>query len=209
MNWIAGLLAGYLLGSLPTGFLAGKVLKGIDIRQRGSGNTGATNVYRVLGPAPGVVVLLIDIGKGLVPVLLVGRWLGMGSVQIVAGLGAVLGHMFTPFLRFKGGKGVATGAGVFLALAPIACLVGLCVWGALVLTTRYVSVGSVGAALVAPLVLVWQRTVLHHPIPTEVVAFGSLAGLLIVIRHIPNLRRLAAGTENRLGRKKTPPKDGA
>jgi glycerol-3-phosphate acyltransferase PlsY len=154
-----------------------------------------------MGRTAGTVVLLIDVAKGVVPVYLAGWWLGSGGAQVLAGIGAIAGHVFTPFLGFRGGKGVATGAGVFLALAPLAFLTGFCVWGLLVLLTRYVSVGSIGAAVATPLFLLWQRTFLQPELSPAVVSFGFLAGLLIVLRHIPNLRRLAGGTENRIGRK--------
>lgn len=186
--WI---LAAYVLGATPTSYLAGKLRRGggIDLREHGSKNLGATNVYRTLGWKYALPVALFDIAKGAVPVLLAPppAW-----VPIAAGVAAVLGHMFSPFVRFKGGKGVATAAGMFLALAPLALLLALAVWGLCLWLTGYVSLSSIIAAASLPL-WVWLTT--RHS--TYVFwASVALAGL-IAFAHRRNIARLIAGTENR------------
>jgi len=193
----------YLLGSIPFGFLVAKA-KGIDIRTAGSGNIGATNALRVLGKPAGIFVLLMDVLKGFAAV-----WLGTllaekfnvraegETLRIFAGIGAVLGHNYTCWLRFKGGKGIATTAGVYLALAPWALLAALAVFILAILITRYVSVGSMLAAL-ALVVTVWVMTPANLLLGLVTTALGALA----IYKHQSNLQRLRAGTENRLGKKK-------
>lgn len=203
-------LAGFVLGSIPFGYWAGR-LKGIDIRQHGSGNIGATNVIRVLGKAIGIPVFILDILKGLLPTLLP-RWLvdqaepGFGWVSattVAAGLAAVLGHMFTPWLRFKGGKGVATAAGVLAGIAPLAMLAGLVAWLALFFTTRFVSLASMVAAVTVPVAMSVLMARQHRWDPVLLV-FGILVAVLVIVRHRSNIRRLLAGTENRAGRRTLP-----
>jgi glycerol-3-phosphate acyltransferase PlsY len=197
-------LAAYLLGSIPFGFLAAKA-KGIDIRSVGSGNIGATNAMRVLGKPAGIGVLLLDALKGYAAV----AWLAMvalkscnatnadtETLRIIAGIGAVLGHNYTCWLRFKGGKGIATTAGVYLALAPWAVLIALGVFVLAVLLTKYVSVGSISAAVALP-VTVWIMTPHNLFLGIVTTALGALA----IYKHKSNLQRLMAGTENRFGRK--------
>ncbi|MBI4701697.1 MAG: glycerol-3-phosphate 1-O-acyltransferase PlsY [Deltaproteobacteria bacterium] len=191
----AVVLGGYLCGSVPYGLLVAR-LRGVDIRQRGSGNSGATNVARSLGKKLGALVLALDAAKGALPVLLV-LWLGLDRsvhpfVVTLAGLGAVLGHCYPPWLRFRGGKGVATALGVFavvdaeLALGCVAVFVVL--WVAL----RLASVGSMAAALLLPL-LQWAAARPNHEL-----ALGIGAAALIMVRHRDNLRRLRAGKEHRV-----------
>jgi glycerol-3-phosphate acyltransferase PlsY len=184
--WI---LAAYLLGATPTSYIAGKLGRGIDLRQHGSKNLGATNVYRTLGWKYAIPVALFDIAKGAVPVLLAPppAWL-----PIAAGGAAVLGHMFSPFVSFRGGKGVATAAGMFLALAPLPVLFAMIVWGVCVWLTGYVSLSSIIAVASVP---VWLRIVG----PDSSYVFWASIGLvvLIVFAHRRNIARLIAGTESR------------
>lgn len=195
----------YLIGSIPTGFLVAKA-KGIDIRSVGSGNIGATNAMRVLGKPAGIFVLLMDALKGyaactwFVALVFNGFKVApeqVATLQIIAGIGAVLGHNYTCWLKFKGGKGIATTAGVYLALAPWAVLVALAVFILAVLFTKYVSVGSIAAA-VALSVTVWVMT--PHNLLLGIVT--TALGVLAIYKHKGNLQRLRAGTENRLGQKK-------
>lgn len=195
MNALLWLVAAYLLGATPTSYLAGRLSRGIDLREHGSRNLGATNVYRVLGWGFAIPVALIDIAKGAVPVLLFGRWGGaQGPAWLPAALGvaAVLGHVFSPFVGFKGGKGVATAGGMFLALAPVAVMIAFPVWAAALWATGYVSVASLLAAGSFP---IWVRLTSPDAAP----AFWAAVGLavLIFISHRANIARLVAGTENR------------
>lgn len=186
-------VASYLLGATPTAYLAGRLARGIDLRQHGSKNLGATNVYRVLGWRWAIPVALIDIAKGAIPVALFGRWAAGGPwLAVGLGIAAVLGHVFSPYMRFKGGKGVATALGVFLALAPVAVLIAVPVWGGSLWLTGYVSLSSLVAAASFP---VWVKLTA----PGAVSAFwASIAlALLIVVSHRANVQRLFAGTENR------------
>ncbi|HXJ29140.1 MAG TPA: glycerol-3-phosphate 1-O-acyltransferase PlsY [Gemmatimonadales bacterium] len=186
-------VASYLLGATPTAYLAGRLARGIDLREHGSKNLGATNVYRVLGWRWAIPVALIDIAKGAIPVALFGRWAAGGPwLAVGLGIAAVLGHVFSPFVRFKGGKGVATALGVFLALAPVAVLIALPVWGGSLWLTGYVSLSSLVAAASFP---VWVKLTA----PGAVSAFWASIALavLIVYSHRANVQRLLAGTENR------------
>jgi acyl phosphate:glycerol-3-phosphate acyltransferase len=186
-------VASYLLGATPTAYLAGRLARGIDLREQGSKNLGATNVYRVLGWRWAIPVALIDIAKGAIPVALFGRWAAGGPwLAVGLGIAAVLGHVFSPFMRFKGGKGVATALGVFLALAPVAVLIAVPVWGGSLWLTGYVSLASLVAAASFP---VWVKLTA----PGAVSAFWASVALavLIVYSHRANVQRLLAGTENR------------
>jgi glycerol-3-phosphate acyltransferase PlsY len=197
-------VAAYLLGSIPTGYLVAKA-KGVDIRSVGSGNIGATNAMRVLGKPAGIFVLLVDALKGYAAV----AWLTLAVLKIfnvsgaddeilriTAGIGAVLGHNYTCWLKFKGGKGIATTAGVYLALALGAVLVALVVFIMAVLLTKYVSVGSITAAIALP-ATVWIMTPNNLLLGIVTTALGVLA----IYKHKSNIQRLMAGTENRLGKK--------
>jgi len=191
------LVLSYLIGSIPTSFLVGRLVKGIDLRQHGSKNLGATNLYRVLGWRYAVPVGLFDIAKGYVPVAVVGPAVAPGVlIPLLCGVAAVLGHMFSPFIAFKGGKGVATGAGVVLAMAPLAFLGAFGIWLVLVLSTGYVSLGSVLAAASLPLLTVW-----FYPGRPAVLWITVALGALVVWMHRSNIGRLLKGTESRFGRK--------
>lgn len=195
-------LVAYLLGSIPTGFLVAKA-RGVDIRTVGSGNIGATNVFRILGTPAGVFVLLADAAKGWVAVFVVARlvagWFYPEAGQtarewfaLVAGVGAILGHIYTCWLYFKGGKGIATSAGVLVALVPVPLLVILAVWIGVFAFSRYVSLASIAAAFTLPFA-VW----LFAGSKTMIVVTAALAALAIY-KHKANIKRLLAGTENRI-----------
>jgi glycerol-3-phosphate acyltransferase PlsY len=194
-------VAAYLLGSIPTGFLVAKA-KGIDIRSVGSGNIGATNAMRVLGKPAGIFVLLADFAKGFLavaflPILIYKIYPTLAVYQsVVAGIFAVLGHNYTCWLKFKGGKGIATTAGVYLALAPWAVLIALVVFILAVVLTKYVSVGSIAAAIALP-AAVWIMSPQNLFLGIVTTALGALA----IYKHKSNIQRLMAGTENRLGKK--------
>ena len=185
--------AGFLLGAIPFSWILARSFGGLDIRTVGSGNVGATNVARSLGARLGALALLLDAAKGAGAVLLA-QWLAPGSqAAAVAGGLSVLGHVFSPFLRFRGGKGVATGAGAMAILAPWALLLSMAVFGAAVGWSRMVSLGSILAAALLP-VFAW---ITGSPRATILLALGL--AVLVVARHRENLRRLASGTERRLG----------
>jgi acyl phosphate:glycerol-3-phosphate acyltransferase len=193
--WVA---ASYLLGATPTAYLAGRLARGIDLREHGSRNLGATNVYRVLGWGWAIPVALVDVAKGAIPVALFGRWAGGGPwVPVGLGVAAVLGHVFSPYMRLKGGKGVATALGVFLALAPLAVLIALPVWALTLWLSGFVSLSSLVAAGSFP---VWVR--LTRPDALEPFWASVALALLIVVSHRGNVRRLWAGTENRFHTRK-------
>lgn len=186
------LLGAYLVGATPTSYLAGRLGRGIDLREHGSRNLGATNVYRVLGWKYAIPVALVDIAKGMVPALLAP---GPAWLPVAAGGAAVLGHMFSPYVRFRGGKGVATAAGMFLALAPLALLLALPVWAISLWLTGYVSLSSILAAVSVP---AWIR--LTAPDATYVFGASIMLALLIVFAHRRNIGRLVQGTEHRFRR---------
>lgn len=198
---LVALCFAYLMGSIPTGLLVVRLTKGLDVRQHGSGNVGATNVTRIAGKLPGLFVLLVDLLKGWVPAaVLAGRAAALGAgpseptLRIFLGAAAVAGHIWNPFLQFKGGKGVATALGLLLALDPRVALGCLVVWVAAVFLTRYVSVGSVASAFCAPFLV----TLLGGPTSWTM---GSVAvALAVIARHRPNILRLLHGEENRVGK---------
>lgn len=184
-----GILLGFLCGSLMPGYWIGKLVFGKDIREEGSGNIGATNAFRVLGPAMGGVVLCFDILKGSLAVWVSGLVHGMPALS---GLAAVLGHTFSPFVKFRGGKGVATGLGVFLALAPKPSLAALSMFILVFILSRRVSAASCLAALTLGITL----PILSKDFP--VIAVGEASILLVLIRHRENVRRLFRGEEKSL-----------
>ena len=199
MAWLL-IPCAYLLGAIPFGYLIVKERTGIDVRSVGSGNVGATNVLRVAGKLPAVAVLMMDMAKGCFPVL-VGRVLG-ASPEILAAIAfaAVLGHVFPAFLGFRGGKGVATALGAFIALAPIATLTSAAVFILLVVWKRYVSLGSVIAVGTFPLwAYIYGRlgwmTMAWFPVGIA----GVATAVVVWAKHRPNLNRIRAGTESRIG----------
>lgn len=198
MSLPLALLASYLLGAIPTSHLAGRYLAGVDLRQLGSRNLGATNVYRVLGWRYAVPVGLFDIGKGALPVLVLPpRVADAPWIPLVIGAAAIVGHVFSVFMKFRGGKGVATAAGVVLALAPLAVLLCALLWGSVVYATGYVSLASLAGAVAFP-VTAWFTT----GADPWIVGAGAALALFILFNHRSNIRRLVAGTENRFGRRR-------
>jgi len=196
------LSASYLLGALPTSYLAGRLVRGIDLREHGSRNLGATNVYRIMGWTVAIPVALVDVLKGAVPVLLFGpRMPGLAWFPTLCGVAAMIGHTLSPFVAFKGGKGVATAAGMFLALAPGAVGIAAALWGLLVWLTGYVSVGSIAAAAVFPI-----GDYFLYPARRTVPDLGldAAIALFIVWKHRGNIDRLMAGQENRFGTRGAP-----
>ena len=189
MLYLLTFLIGYLVGSIPNGLYIGRWLQGIDLREHGSKNIGATNAYRTLGPKPALLVFTADLLKGLIGVyagqLIVGGALG----GIVGGIAAICGHNWSMFLGFKGGRGVATGLGVIALLSPHVTLIVFTVWLIIVLLTKYVSLGSIVAAACVP-VLMW-----YYGEPMEVLFFGVAAAVFVIVRHRPNIERLLKGEE--------------
>jgi len=192
------LLASYFVGAIPTSYLLSRLFAGIDLRQHGSGNLGATNLYRVLGWKYAIPAAVVDIAKGAIPVL---AFAPQGSdsqlFALACGVAAILGHVFSVFVGFKGGKGVATAAGVMLGLAPLALAVSAGVWALLVRLTGYVSVGSIVAAAVLPLAVYLLE---DSTSPALLWIAAAIAGGVIFL-HRRNVQRLLKGTENRFGRR--------
>lgn len=192
------LLFAYLLGSVPIGWIVGRVFYHKDIRKGGSGNIGATNALRMFGTTTGVLVLLMDMGKGLLAVLLAKTWLLPGSPFIsLCALAVIFGHVFPLYLGFKGGKGVATAGGAFLALAPLSVLVAICVFIIIVAISRYVSLGSVLGALAFLGHALWQIS-LRGTSDYALLALITIVVLMIIFKHRANLQRLLNGTENKI-----------
>jgi len=194
-----GFAAAYVIGSIPTAYIFGRVFKGIDIREYGSGNVGATNVFRVIGQVPGIIVLIIDIIKGLIcATYLASGFLYLAPVtrpelyRILVGLSAIAGHNWTLFLKFKGGKGVAASAGVVIGLIPKIFWLGFLVWLITFFITGFVSLASIIAAISVPIFT------LAFGEPAEIVVFMCLLCLIIVYKHKSNIRRLARGEEKRI-----------
>jgi acyl phosphate:glycerol-3-phosphate acyltransferase len=197
MHLILWLTGAYLIGAVPAGYIVVRMAKGIDIREHGSGNPGATNVFRVIGPFAGILTYVIDFLKGYLPVYLALRFApgDPESIAAAAGLCAIAGHIWTVFLRFRGGKGVATASGVFLALLPLPTLFAIGTFAAVLLITRYVSLGSIIAALMLPAASLIRKE------PAALTLFAAGAALLIIARHRSNIGKLIAGTEHRFGAK--------
>ncbi len=194
--WIP--LVAYLLGSIPFGFVIVKIREGRDIRSAGSGNIGAANVARVVGLTAGAMTLLFDAAKGYLAVWIAARFTEENITgMVVAGLAAIVGHLFPVWLGFRGGRGVATGAGVFLAICWSAVLAALVLWIVVVSFWRYVSLGSIAAAASLPLLTYLLYAPRHAP-PLTVSLGATLAAVMIILKHRPNIERLIAGTENRL-----------
>ncbi len=208
---VIAVLAGYLIGAIPVGVIIGKLVKGIDIRQYGSGNTGFTNVLRTIGKKAGAVTLVADIAKGAIPAILGGIIIGdntaeMGGLtfddqggQVVAAMAAVIGHNWSVYLKFGGGKGVDTSLGGLLAMSPIAGGICFAVGVATMAKSRYVSLGSMvggccGIITLAPMVMTDFA-------PIEYLVYSVLAAVLIIIRHRDNINNLRAGTERKIGQK--------
>lgn len=192
------LILSYLCGSIPFGYIIAKTFKKTDIRKQGSGNTGATNVYRTISKPLGILTLFLDLLKGFVPVYLVSLtnpstyW-----IVILVALATILGHIFTVFLNFKGGKGVATACGAFLAMNPLAVLICFVSFVIVLVIFKYVSLASIVAAILLPISLYLLNSL------SELVIFSCIISLLVIIRHISNIKRLLNGTENKIFGTKT------
>ena len=213
MSWLLPLL-GFLLGSIPFGLLMGKI-KGIDIRQHGSGNIGGTNVFRILGKQSGITCLLLDFTKGLVPVLIARNMVEpmmaeqqftAQSIEVLTALASIMGHNYSPWIGFKGGKGIATTAGAITALMPFGLVLLILVWAIFTFTTKYVSVGSIAAAASLP-ILVITGSAYHGKLANgtwnkPLFIFSLIAAILAIWKHRANIARLKAGTENHIGQKK-------
>jgi glycerol-3-phosphate acyltransferase PlsY len=192
------LIASYLLGAIPTSHIVSRSFANIDLRQHGSGNLGATNLYRVLGWKYAVPVALFDIAKGVIPVVWFAPQVSRSELYALAcGVVAILGHVFSVFVHFKGGKGVATAAGVMLGMTPLALAAAAVVWGLVLLSTGYVSLASMAAAAVLP----FGVYVLEQPISPELFWVVVLVAVGVIVLHRRNIQRLLKGTESRFGRR--------
>ena len=192
MEWVLLVLAAYLIGSIPFGLIFGKAIWKKDLRQFGSHNIGATNAWRVLGKKAGLFIFIMDFIKGQLGVLLGAYLFALPGAMVVGGLFAILGHMFPIFLGFRGGKGVATSLGVLAALMPKITAIVFIVWLVIVLITRYVSLGSVVAAVLTPiLAAVFKEPIIYF-------LFTLVAAVFIIFRHRENIKRLKAGNENKV-----------
>ena len=188
MEIVLVLLGSYLIGAIPFSYLIARLWKGVDIRKLGSGNVGSTNVWRNVGPAAGLLAYGCDCGKGVLAVLLAGL-LGDPKLMVLAACGVLVGHSWSVFLGFKGGKMVATGSGVILAMAPIVALGTAPIWLLALFLSKYVSVASIVAAVVVPVGMY-----IFSPEPLFL-AFSIVLALATIVKHIPNIKRLSQGTE--------------
>jgi glycerol-3-phosphate acyltransferase PlsY len=196
------LLASYFVGAIPTSYLLSRLFAGIDLRRHGSGNLGATNLYRVLGWKYAIPAAAVDVAKGAIPVLVFASQLSDSQLFALAcGVAAILGHVFSVFVGFKGGKGVATAAGVMLGLAPLALAVSAIIWAVLVRLTGYVSVASIAAAAVLPLAVY----LLEDATSPVLLWIATAIAAGVILLHRRNIQRLLKGTENRFGRRATSP----
>lgn len=188
------MLVAYLLGSIPFGLIVGKIVTGTDIRDQGSGNTGATNAYRLMGLGFGLLVALLDIGKGVAAVKITQMVLGQSSELLIllAGVMAIVGHNLSIFLKFDGGRGVATSVGVLGSLAPIEVLIVGAIWFTIILLTRYVSLASITGAVILPILMfVFGK-------PNFIIIFGVLISAFVIYSHKDNIKRLLNGNENKI-----------
>ena len=205
---IIALAIGYILGSIPSGVWLGKTFKGIDIRKHGSGSIGATNVFRVLGAKLAIVVLILDIAKGFFACYLASHLdlgdtvLISGQLAVIAGLAAILGHLFPIFAQFRGGKGVATLAGMFLFLTPLEIGFSLVVFILTLIITRYVSLGSMMGTIFLSSSILIERYYLGYPHGDEISGLAVLLVILVLFTHRANIRRLVFGTENKFNAKR-------
>ena len=200
-----------LLGSLPFSIMISRLWRGIDIRDHGSKNAGFTNVYRVVGPLPAVIVLLLDVGKGMAAVILATQIalgpipLSLIDLKLAAGFFVILGHVFPLFAKFRGGKGIAAGLGALLCIIPLEVTLALALFVLVVTLTRYVSLGSLCATAFVFLALIFEKYYLTREVPTTLVVTICLLVVFIFFNHRGNIRRLLAGTENRLGHRRARP----
>jgi glycerol-3-phosphate acyltransferase PlsY len=205
------LVLSYLVGAIPGSLWASKGLYGIDIREYGSGNAGATNAFRVVGWPAGVLATVVDMGKGALSAGVIARYIRIDTlptfglsaeadtiVGILAGLTAIIGHMFPVWARFQGGKGVNTAAGVLLALTPISTLLTMAVFAVVLLSSRYVSLASITSAAAFPTIIAIRKYAFDADLSTSLLVFGIVLALAIIVAHQSNIRRLLAGNENRV-----------
>jgi glycerol-3-phosphate acyltransferase PlsY len=202
LNILCGVILAYLIGSIPTSYLIGKI-KGVDIRSKGSGNVGATNVLRVMGKLPASIVLIADILKGVIAVTLIASLcykngqISLTTFRAVLGISAIVGHNWSVFLKFKGGKGVATSLGVFMVLLPEPMAIAAIVWVLAVGFTKYVSLGSLLLAVTVPIAAALMGKEL------ALTALAVTVCILVSYRHKENIKRLLLGAENKIGSKKS------
>lgn len=195
------------MGSCPFSIIMSRIWKGIDIRDFGSKNAGFTNVYRVVGPLPAVMVLILDIAKGMAAVLLITQisvtpsCLRLIDLKLIAGFCVILGHVFPIFAGFRGGKGIATGLGALLSIIPLEVALALILFVVIVAVTRYVSLGSLSATTFVFFVLLFKRYYLKYEVPVELIVMIFFLTGLIFFNHKSNIKRLLAGTENKFGQK--------
>lgn len=209
------IIVSYLVGSIPTAYIVGKLFKNIDIREHGSGNIGSTNAFRVLGTPLGIFVQLIDIGKGLIVVLLVSNFFyhnlpfknytpfdDITVLKIIAGVSAVLGHTFSVFVNFKGGKGINTALGMLISLAPIDVSISLGFFAVILLNSGYISLGSITASLMLPIVMFIRQNIFQVDIYgyKTLIFFCIAVSVLLIFNHRENIKRLLMGNENRVNR---------
>ena len=192
LHYVLGFVLGHICGSVPSGLWLVRALHGIDIREYGSKNIGTTNVFRTVGPTSAVLVLISDMLKGIIAVTLVNYFFHNPELDVVTALGALLGHNYSLFLGFKGGKGAATGLGLLVFLMPKVAGAVFLVWLAIVFTTRYVSLGSIVAAVLTP-IGAW-----YFNYPCAYIILGAIAGFFVVLRHKDNIGRLLSGTESKI-----------
>ena len=192
LHYALGFVLGHFCGSVPSGLWLVRALHGIDIRNYGSKNIGTTNVFRTVGPTSAVLVLLCDMLNGIIAVALVNYFFHSPELDVVTALGALLGHNYSLFLGFKGGKGAATGLGLLVFLMPKVAGAVFLVWLAIVFTTRYVSLGSMVAAVLTP-IGAW-----YFNYPCAYIILGAIAGFFVVLRHKDNIGRLLSGTESKI-----------
>lgn len=206
LSLIIIIVLSYLAGSIPTSIIISKQFFGFDIRTKGSGNAGGTNAFRILGWKAGLIVILIDIGKGVLATWLFAQIRVGGEdifglepvlVQLIAGIAAILGHIWTVFAGFRGGKGVGTAAGVFLVLFPVPLLICFVIWAVVLITGRIMSVASMTAAVCLPISLFVMKMYFDQPVHPVLLGVSVILAMLIVVTHRSNIKRLMNGTENR------------
>jgi glycerol-3-phosphate acyltransferase PlsY len=205
MSVILVIIVGYILGSLPFSFWLGKA-KGVDLRRVGSGNIGATNLARSVGTGWGIIAFALDLGKGLLAVILAGfiftlfkdNLASSAMLKIIGGIMSIFGHNWSMWINFKGGKGVATSAGVFLGLAPIPLILALVIWLVVFVLSGYVSLASIVASISLP---IWMLIGIGGRPALPIIIFSCIVTVLIIIRHSSNIVRLMQGRENKFGRK--------
>ncbi|MFQ5455682.1 MAG: glycerol-3-phosphate 1-O-acyltransferase PlsY [Nitrospirota bacterium] len=193
---LTAIFIGYLLGSIPFGIIASRLIDGVDPRLKGSGNIGFTNVLRVAGKRSAIATLSGDVAKGIVPIFISARLGVSANWMLVTGIASVLGHCYSSFLRFKGGKGIATSFGVIFALQPLLAFISLFIWISVIYISRYSSLGSLLAFLFFPINIILFKK------GTDYLFFSTLLLIILVIRHKENILRLMSGNENKIGREK-------